>query len=99
MREPDAQGAQTAMPRLSSDNSYAFDWACRVKAIQLASRPGSAATGAMFSINSLLNGVYEPTACIELTLATARATGFPPTGCCSSSPGTSGCFTATSAKS
>ena len=77
VRGAEGQGAHTVLSALTDANRYAFDQACRVKAIQLASRLGSAATGAMLSINFLPNAVYEPKACIQLTLATARATGFP----------------------
>ena len=79
------QGAQTVLSGLTDTNRYAFDQSCRVKAIQLASNLGLPGTGAMLSINFLPNAVYEPKACIQLTLATARATGFPPASCCSSS--------------
>ena len=77
VRGAEGQGAQTVLSTLNNANRYAFDQACRVKAIQLASKLGSAANGAMLSINFLPNAVYEPRACIQLTLATARATGFP----------------------
>ena len=77
VRGPEGQGALTVLSTLSEANRYAFDQACRVKAIQLASKLGLPATGAMLSINFLPNAVYEPKACIQLTLATARATGFP----------------------
>ena len=77
VRGPEGQGALTVLSALSEANRYAFDQACRVKAIQLASQLGLPATGAMLSINFLPNAVYEPKACIQLTLATAQATGFP----------------------
>lgn len=77
VRGPEGQGAATVLSTLTEANRYAFDQACRVKAIQLASKLGLPDTGAMLSINFLPNAVYEPKACIQLTLATALATGFP----------------------
>ena len=53
---------------------YRFDQACRVKAIELASRLGMRET---LSINFLPNAVYEPTACIQATLEAARRVGWP----------------------
>ena len=77
VRGTEGQGAQTVLSTLTEANRYAFDQACRVKAIQLGARLGAPATGALLSINFLPNAVYEPKACIQLTLATAKATGFP----------------------
>ena len=52
---------------------YAFDQACRVKAIELAARLG---LDRRLSINFLPGAVYEPRACIQATLNAARRTGF-----------------------
>jgi len=53
---------------------YRFDQACRVKAIELASRLDMQET---LSINFLPNAVYEPTACIQATLEAARRLAWP----------------------
>ncbi|WP_136068866.1 EAL domain-containing protein [Modicisalibacter radicis] len=53
---------------------YRFDQACRVKAIELASRLDMRET---LSINFLPNAVYEPTACIQATLEAARRADWP----------------------
>jgi EAL domain-containing protein (putative c-di-GMP-specific phosphodiesterase class I) len=77
VRGTEGQGADTVLSALTDLNRYAFDQACRVKAIEMAAELGLRETGAMLSINFMPNAVYEPLACIQLTLATARATGFP----------------------
>ena len=72
------QGAYEVLSQVNDQNRYAFDQACRVKAIELAaSRIGS--TDAMLSINFMPNAVYEPRACIRATLAAASRTQFDPT--------------------
>ncbi len=77
VRGTGGEGAQAVLSQVTAENRYAFDQACRVKAIEVASRLGVPARGAGLSINFLPNAVYEPSACIRLTLETARATGFP----------------------
>jgi EAL domain-containing protein (putative c-di-GMP-specific phosphodiesterase class I) len=72
------EGAGHVLAAVDASNLYAFDQQCRVKAIELASRLGLADDGACLSINFLPKAVYEPRACIRLTLATAERTGFPP---------------------
>ena len=54
---------------------YAFDQACRVKAIELAAKLGMDRN---LNINFLPNAVYEPRACIRATLDAAARTGFDP---------------------
>jgi EAL domain-containing protein (putative c-di-GMP-specific phosphodiesterase class I) len=71
------EGAQTVLSAVDPGNRYAFDQQCRVKAIELASELGLADGGASLSINFMPNAVYEPRACIRLTLAAAMRTGFP----------------------
>jgi EAL domain-containing protein (putative c-di-GMP-specific phosphodiesterase class I) len=56
---------------------YTFDQKCRVTAIELATALDLAEHNAYLSINFLPNAVYEPKACIRLTLETAMRTGFP----------------------
>jgi EAL domain-containing protein (putative c-di-GMP-specific phosphodiesterase class I) len=77
VRGPEGQGAMSVLDAVTPENRYAFDQGCRVKAIELASGLGLAARGGYLSINFLPNAVYEPSACIRLTLATARRAGFP----------------------
>jgi EAL domain-containing protein (putative c-di-GMP-specific phosphodiesterase class I) len=78
VRGEQGEGAATVLARVNEDNRYAFDQACRVRAIELATELGLPATGALLSINFLPNAVYEPRNCIRATLAAAKRTGFPP---------------------
>lgn len=71
------EGAAEVLSRVTAENRYAFDQQCRVAAIEGAVAAGILKTGAKLSINFLPNAVYSPVACIQLTLKTARATGFP----------------------
>jgi EAL domain-containing protein (putative c-di-GMP-specific phosphodiesterase class I) len=71
------QGAGEVLAQVSHDNRYGFDQLCRRTAIELAARLDLASAGANLSINFLPNAVYEPRACIRVTLAAAMATGFP----------------------
>jgi EAL domain-containing protein (putative c-di-GMP-specific phosphodiesterase class I) len=77
-RGPEQQSAGFVLAQVNQENLYAFDQACRVKAITLAAQLGLVDTGgAMLSINFLPGAVYSPSACIQLTLKTARAVNFP----------------------
>lgn len=78
VRGADGAGAASVLERVTPDNRYAFDQRCRVAAIEGAVAAGILDTGARLSINFLPNAVYSPRACIQLTLRTAAATGFPP---------------------
>ncbi|MCG7363311.1 EAL domain-containing protein [Roseomonas sp. ACRSG] len=78
VRGQDGAGAASVLAQVDSRNRYAFDQACRVKAIEMAARLDLPATGALLSINFLPNAVYEPRSCIRATLAAAQRTGFPP---------------------
>ena len=71
------EGAQSILSQVAEHNRYAFDQQCRVKAIELATDLNLPADGARLSINFMPNAVYEPRACIRLTLETAMRTGFP----------------------
>ncbi|HYI40916.1 MAG TPA: EAL domain-containing protein [Allosphingosinicella sp.] len=71
------EGAASVLDRVTPENRYAFDQKCRVKAIEGAVAAGILDTGARLSINFLPNAVYSPRACIQLTLKTAAAIGFP----------------------
>ena len=77
VRGTEGQGAYSVLSQVADGNRYAFDQQCRVKAIELATGLGLPQTGASLSINFMPNAVYEPRACIRLTLATAMHTGFP----------------------
>ncbi|KXG87450.1 EAL domain-containing protein [Agrobacterium bohemicum] len=71
------EGAGSILNQVKDDNRYAFDQQCRVKAIELASKLYDPNDNVKLSINFMPNAVYEPRACIRLTLATAMKTGFP----------------------
>lgn len=77
VRGAGGEGAGSVLSTVSDHNRYVFDQQCRVKAIELATGLGLAQSGAHLSINFMPNAVYEPRACIRLTLATAMRTGFP----------------------
>jgi EAL domain-containing protein (putative c-di-GMP-specific phosphodiesterase class I) len=77
VRGADGLGAYEVLSRVSDENRYAFDQACRVKAIEMAADLGLAKDGAFLSINFLPAAVYEPRACIRATLLAAMRTGFP----------------------
>jgi EAL domain-containing protein (putative c-di-GMP-specific phosphodiesterase class I) len=77
VRGPQGQGALSILEAVTPQTRYAFDQACRVKAIELASGLGLPGRKGYLAINFLPNAVYEPAACIRLTLATARRAGFP----------------------
>ncbi len=77
VRGADGQGAGEILRTVSEQNRYAFDQACRVKAIELAAGLKIAEAGSLLSINFLPNAIYEPRACIRLTLTTALQYGFP----------------------
>ena len=77
VRGKDGRGAGEVLAQVSADNRYAFDQLCRTTAIELAARLEMTSGDACLSINFLPNAVYEPKACIRVTLAAAMRTGFP----------------------
>lgn len=77
VRGADGTGAASILSQVTDENRYAFDQACRVKAIETALAAGLLDTDARLSINFLPNAVYSPMACIQLTLQTANAAGMP----------------------
>ncbi len=77
VRGVNGEGAADILAQVTEDSRYAFDQECRVTAIELAAKLDLSADGAFLSINFLPNAVYEPRACIRLTLAAAMRTGFP----------------------
>ncbi len=76
VRGPNGEPAYSVLEKVNDETLYAFDQACRVKAIELAGAliPDDAET--KLSINFKPNAVYEPSACIRATLNAARNTGF-----------------------
>jgi EAL domain-containing protein (putative c-di-GMP-specific phosphodiesterase class I) len=77
VRGAGGEGAGAVLSQVSEESRYAFDQACRVKAIELAARLSIARQDAFLSINFLPNAVYEPRACIRATLGAAMSSGFP----------------------
>ncbi|CAH2606287.1 EAL domain-containing protein (plasmid) [Rhodovastum atsumiense] len=73
VRGPSGESAGSILAQIDDGNRYAFDQACRVKAIEMAARLG---LDGRLNINFLPNAVYEPRACIRRTLAAAAANGF-----------------------
>jgi EAL domain-containing protein (putative c-di-GMP-specific phosphodiesterase class I) len=71
------EGAGHVLGQIKDHNRYAFDQQCRVKAIELAATLFDRQAPTKLSINFMPNAVYEPRACIRVTLATAMKTGFP----------------------
>ncbi|WP_019644607.1 EAL domain-containing protein [Novispirillum itersonii] len=74
VRGPAGEGAGTVLAQVTDENRYAFDQACRVRAIELAARLG---LDRRLNINFLPNAVYHPEACLQVTLAAAAEHGFP----------------------
>lgn len=77
VRGIDGSGAFSVLGKVDQGNRYAFDQQCRVKAIKMATALDLPSAGALLSINFMPNAVYEPRACIRLTLETAIQSGFP----------------------
>lgn len=74
VRGTEGQSAGWILGQVTEDNRYAFDQACRVKAIELAAKLG---VETRLSVNFMPNAVYQPENCIRATLDAARRTGFP----------------------
>lgn len=77
VRGPAGEGAVTILSQVNDENRYAFDQACRVRAIEMAARLGLPDLAKAVSINFLPNAVYRPEACIRTTLATAERVKYP----------------------
>ncbi|WAJ26800.1 EAL domain-containing protein [Antarcticirhabdus aurantiaca] len=77
VRGLNGEGAGAILSRVADSQKYRFDQACRIKAIELASRLFPAGEQRQLSINFLPNAVYEPAACLRATLAAAKRSGFP----------------------
>lgn len=68
------ESAGSLLARVDSDNRYAFDQSCRIKAVEWAAR---LQVPAMVSINFMPNAVYRAETCIRATLEAARRCDFP----------------------
>lgn len=78
VRGVNGESAATVLAWVDDTNRYRFDQACRVKAVELASRLGLAALpDCRLSINFLPNAVYRAETCIRATLEAAEIFGFP----------------------
>ena len=77
IRGPKGEGAFTILSAVDDTSRYTFDQQCRVKAIEMAAKLRQPDDEACLSINFMPNAVYEPRACIRLTLDAALRTGFP----------------------
>ena len=69
------EGACHVLSRVTEENRYVFDQACRVKAIQMAGKM-LPPDGSRLSINFMPGAVYEPKACIKASLAAAESVGL-----------------------
>lgn len=68
------ESAWTVLQKINSGSRYSFDQACRVRAIEMASRVGIKSN---LSINFLPNAIYRPEVCIRTTLEAAEYNNFP----------------------
>ena len=74
VRGVNGESAGKILGQVTEENRYWFDQQCRVRAIELAADLG---LQQRLSINFLPNAVYEPAACIRMTVETARRVGLP----------------------
>lgn len=74
VRGQGGESASEVFDHVNAETRYQFDQACRVKAIELASRLG---VPGYVSINFMPNAVYRPELCIRTTLEAARTYDFP----------------------
>ncbi len=72
VRGPAGEGAPTVLAQVTPDNLYAFDQACRVRALELAAALSPAAALPSISINFFPGAVYRAETCIRKTLETAQ---------------------------
>jgi len=74
VRGPAGESAGSILSKVDATNIYAFDQACRSKAIALASQLGLQRG---LSINFLPNAIYDPKACLVHTFKAASKHRFP----------------------
>ncbi|MBX9848699.1 MAG: EAL domain-containing protein [Rhodocyclaceae bacterium] len=78
VRGPNGEGAASVLAKVNDSNRYRFDQACRVKAIELASKLGlHKLPNCLLSINFMPNAVYRPETCIRATLEASKQFDFP----------------------
>ena len=75
VRGVNGDSAASVLSRVTAENRYKFDQACRVKAIERAAERFDR-DDLKLSINFMPNAVYEPSACIRATLDAARKADF-----------------------
>ncbi len=74
VRGPAGEPAGSVLSRITAENRYSFDQACREKAIRIAA---SLSLPSHLSINFLPNAIYRPEVCKRSTLQAADRHGFP----------------------
>lgn len=74
VRGENGESAFSVFSKITDEDRYAFDQACRVKAIGTAAKLG---LDRRLNINFKPSAVYHPESCLKLTLATARGVNFP----------------------
>jgi EAL domain-containing protein (putative c-di-GMP-specific phosphodiesterase class I) len=77
VRGPNGEPAGSVLARVDEANRYAFDQACRVKAIETFCTLGQGDGAAKLHINFMPNAVYDPDTCIRTSLTAARRHGLP----------------------
>jgi EAL domain-containing protein (putative c-di-GMP-specific phosphodiesterase class I) len=75
VRGAHGESASSVLSSVTEANRYAFDQACRVKAIATAARLG---LDRRLNINFKPNAVYHAESCLRLTLSAAAEHRFPP---------------------
>lgn len=76
VRGENGEPAYSILEQVGEENRYSFDQAARVMAIETAG-PLFAGRDLRLSINFMPNAVYEPSACIQKSLAAAKRAHFP----------------------
>ena len=69
VRGINGESAGSLLAKVTTENLYAFDQSCRIKAVELAAR---LQVPAMVSINFMPNAVYQAETCIRATLEAAQ---------------------------
>lgn len=73
VRGKENQSAYSILSKVNDENRYRFDQACRVKAIEMASR---LSMNSLLSINFLPNAIYNPETCIRTTVEASYKYNF-----------------------
>ncbi len=73
VRGTNGESAYSILSKVNDENRYRFDQACRVKAIELASR---LKMDSLLSINFLPNAIYNPETCIRTTIEASTKYNF-----------------------